>query len=93
MKKLIAQQYILFESKMYSPEDELPTKNPVMVQAWLDAGTAIWIDDEEKKPSVKAIPRTAEPGVAGAAISSESEDGDNLVGKVPKTSARTKKSK
>lgn len=91
MKELIAQQYILFESKMYAPGEKLPVKNPDMVQAWLDAGTAVYVDDEEKKPTAKATPRTAEPGLAGVAVSSEAEDGENLVGKTPKTASRAKK--
>lgn len=91
MRKLIAQQHILFESKMYAPGEELPVKNPDMVQAWLDAGTAVYDDDEEKKTTVKATPRTAEPGLAGVAVASEAEDGENLAGKVPKTASRAKK--
>ena len=39
----------------------------------------------------KARPRTAEPGQPGVAVASESEDGENLVGKVPKTTSRKKK--
>lgn len=91
MQKLIAKAPILFESKMYEVGAELPTKNPQIVEAWLKAGTAVWKDDEvpEKKP-VKARSATAEPGLAGQALASESETGEDLVGKVPKTTARTK---
>lgn len=91
MKALTAQKSILFESKLYKPGDELPTKNAGMVEAWLAAGTAVWIDDETASTKAKARPRTAEPGLPGAAVASESEDGDNLVGKVPKTTSRKKK--
>ena len=92
MQRLTARQSILFESKMYAPGDELPTKNAAMVDAWLAAGTAVWIDDEKTEaPKAKARPRTAEPGQPGVAVSSESEDGENLVGKVPKTASRKKK--
>lgn len=90
MKKLTAQMDILFESKIYAPGEELPTKDEGMVDAWLAAKTAVWIDDEEKK-APEARPRTAEPGLPGAAVSSEAEDGVNLVGRVPKTKARSKK--
>ena len=94
MKVLTAQKSILFESKLYNPGDELPTKNAVMTEAWLAAGTAVWIgDDEPVSTMAKARPRTAEPGLPGAAVASESEDGDNLAGKVPKTSSRKRKSK
>ena len=91
MQKLTAQQSILFESKLYAPGDELPAHNASMVEAWLAARTAAWIDDETAGSAVKARPRTAEPGLPGAAVASESEDGENLVGKVPKTIGRKKK--
>lgn len=90
MQRLTAKQSILFESKMYAPGDELPTKDAGMVEAWLAADTAVWIDDEQPK-APKAKPRTAEPGQPGAAVYSESENGDDLVGKVPKTASRKKK--
>lgn len=91
MQTLTAQSSILFESKMYAPGDKLPTHNAGMVEAWLAAGTAVWIDDEAKSTRAKAQPRTAQPGLTGAAVASESEDGDNLVGRVPKTTRRKKK--
>lgn len=91
MQKLTAQQSILFESKMYAPGEELPTKDAGMVEAWLAAKTAVWIDDEQTKASVQARPATAEPGQPGVSVSSESENGDDLVGKVPKTNRRSKK--
>lgn len=91
MKALTAQKSILFESKMYNPGDKLPTHNASMVEAWLAAGTAVWINDEAKRTTTKARPRTAEPGLPGVTVVSESEDGDDLVGKVPKTTRRKKK--
>lgn len=90
MQKLTAQTSILFESKIYKPGEELPVKDPAMVEAWLEAGTAVWIDDEQKKTPVKARPKTEEPGQPGVAVHSESENGENLVGKVPRTSRRKK---
>ena len=90
MQVLTAQKSILFESKMYAPGDKLPTHNAGMVEAWITAGTAVWIDDEATSTKVKARPRTAEPGLPGAVVVSESEDGDNLAGKVPKTTRRKK---
>ena len=92
MQKLIAKAPILFESKIYEVGSELPTKNPQIVEAWVEAKTAVWIENDVpvEKP-VKARPATAEPGLAGQALVSESEAGEDLVGKVPKTTARTKK--
>ena len=93
MKKLIAKQSILFESKLYAPGAELPTKNTGMVEAWIEAGTAIWIEDETNNAKAKALPKTAEPGQPGVSVASESENGEDLVGKVPKTTGRKKETK
>ena len=119
-KKLIARTEILYNGKMYNTGEELPTNNPQYVDAWLEAGTAVWEGAEkapsdteneetdtengetdtenedsdtenEESESVKGVPQTAEPGLAGKAAASESEDGVDLVGKVPKTAARSKK--
>lgn len=91
MKKLTAQASILFENRIYAPGEKLPTHNAAMVEAWLEAGTAVWIDSEAVKPQAKARPCTAESGLPGKAEASESEDGENLAGKVPKTTRRKKK--
>ena len=91
MKVLTAQKSILFESKMYHPGDKLPAHNATMVDAWINAKTAVWIDDEAIGTNATALPKTAEPGLPGAAVASESEDGDILVGKIPKTTRRKKK--
>ena len=91
MQKLIARTAILYDGKMYDVGAELPTNNPQYVEAWTAAETAVWKDAEEVTTPVKAVARTAEPGLPGMAVASESEDGDDLVGKVPKTAARKKK--
>ncbi len=91
MQKLIARTAILYEGKMYAIGEELPANNPQMVDAWTAAKTAVWKDAEEVTTPVKAVAQTAEPGLPGKAVASESEDGDDLVGKVPKTAARKKK--
>lgn len=113
MKKLIAKVPILYKSHLYGVGEELPTNNPQMVEAWVEAETAVWkgtdpetengteggdengTEDEtesgdENVSAVKAKAVTAEPGLSGQALVSESEDGDDLVGKVPKTAARKK---
>ena len=91
MKRLTAKQNIIFKSKNYAPGDELPTNDASMVEAWLAAGTAVLIDDEQTNTPAKARPATAEPGQPGVAVASKSEDGENLVGKVPKTASRENK--
>lgn len=90
-KRLVATSPILYLSHQYEVGETLPANNPDMVEAWLEAKTATWVAQEQTKVPVKARPATAEPGQQGAAVASESEDGDNLVGKVPKTAKRSKK--
>ena len=41
-KALKAIIHILYNSRMYEPQEELPVDNAEMVEAWIDAGTAIW---------------------------------------------------
>ena len=90
IKVLVAVYPILFLSHQYNVGDVLPTNYQNMVDAWLEAGTAVWKDSEALKANaVKARPKTAEPGLPGVAAASESED--NLAGKVPKTAGRKKK--
>ena len=42
---LIAKRPILHLAKLYHVGDELPTSDPVMFDAWLDAGSAEWQKD------------------------------------------------
>lgn len=42
MEKLIATYPILYLSKQYEIGDELPANDPKMVDAWLEAETAVW---------------------------------------------------
>lgn len=102
MRKLIAKYPILYLSKQYDIGEELVANNPEMVKAWLDAGTAEWVEDEEsvsdgitdekseeELPPATATPVVAEAGLAGDAVGSETDE--NLVGKIPKTPARARK--
>lgn len=85
-KELVAVYPILFLSHQYNVGDALPANYPDMVDAWLKAGTAVW--KTEQASAAKAKPATAEPGLAGEAVSSESAE--NLAGKVPATQKRKK---
>lgn len=49
MRKLIARCPVLYLSKTYKAGDALPLNDPLMVSAWLDAGTAAWDEDAPKK--------------------------------------------
>ena len=61
--KLIAIYPILYRSHQYEIGEELPADDSEMVQAWLDAKTAIWQDDASQ---VKANYRTGGIGRAVA---------------------------
>lgn len=91
---LVALFPILYRSRQYQIGDKLPTNNPDMVNAWIEAGTAKWVDateaDTPSVPAAKAVPKTAEPGLGGQTSAGTETDGDDLVGKVPKTSRRKK---
>lgn len=91
MAKLIAIYPILYRSTQYKVGQSLPADDERMVQAWIGAGTAKWMDDSETKEPTKAKPVTAEPGLPGESKNGESSE--NLVGKVPKTPTRTKAKK
>lgn len=45
MPRLIAKCSVLYQSRMYSPGDPLPANDPVMRDAWLEAGTAVLEND------------------------------------------------
>ena len=102
MLKLIAKYPILYLSKQYDIGDELIANNPEMVNVWIEAGTAEWVEESEPdadsttdgKSEEEVAPATAtlvsaEAGLAGDAVGSETEE--NLVGKIPKTPARSRK--
>lgn len=87
---LIAQTYILYNSKHYKPGDVLPANDPDMLAAWIEAGTAAWVDARELEHE-KVIPVTAVAGIYGSSTSSDSDNGENLVGRVPANASRSKK--
>lgn len=49
MRKLIANNYILYLSHQYKPGDELPPNNQEMVEAWIEANTAHWEGDSAEE--------------------------------------------
>ena len=89
MKKLIATHPILYQSTQYEVGRELPAHDSKMVQAWIDAGTAVW--KEEQQDKAKASPAVAVAGLVG--VSENGESTENLVGKIPETPARSKRGK
>lgn len=102
MRKLIAKTQILYMDKVYGIGDELPASDPVMLQAWLDAGSAEWHAEKRKKKVVEPsepeppAPETiitdakAQPMTAEPGMPGESVTGnpEELIGKIPKTGRR-----
>ncbi len=82
---LVATYPILFESHQYKPGDKLPTHNLEMNEAWLEAGTAFWISEDKK--ATKAVPASAQAGLAGTSIPASEEA---LIGRVPTSGTRAK---
>jgi len=69
---LTAMRSVLYRSTQYEAGDALPADNQAMVEAWLEAGSAVWKDeDEETEAPKKAKRATAPPGTTGL-----SSDGD-----------------
>ena len=77
---------VLYRSKQYNTGDALPADDMAMDEAWLEAGSAVLVSDEEietEKP--KAKPASAMAGLPG--LSSDG-DPDALIGRVPARPAR-----
>lgn len=49
MKKLIAKRSVLYLGRMYDPGDTLPANDQKMVNAWLNAKSAAWDDQEAEE--------------------------------------------
>ena len=47
-KSFVALRSILYLSRQYAAGDTLPTNNPDMVSAWIEAGSAAWVDAKKK---------------------------------------------
>ena len=84
--RLIAVYPILYRSRQYWVGEELPADDAGMVQAWIEAGTAAWVEPDTQKPP-KAKPAAAEAGLAGESQNGETDE--NLGGKGPKTPTRS----
>lgn len=82
---LIALRPVLYHAHQYDTGESLPVNDPEMTELWLAAGTAIWKEEAEpEKPTAKAIPVTATPGMPGIS----STGADELIGRIPKTPER-----
>lgn len=58
MRKLIARRSVLYLGQIYARGDRLPANNPSMVDAWLAAGSAEWLED---KPLENTLPEIKIP--------------------------------
>ena len=90
MMKFVAKCPILCLAHLYEPGEELPTANAEMMLAWLEAGSAEWVEEDKHTDpsSPKAISLTAEPGMPGLALPSCGQ-GEDLAGKVPSRRRRS----
>ena len=79
---LKATRPVLLCNTQYEAGDTLPADNDRLVEAWLEAGSAVWKDEEQAAPEepAKAVPVTAPPGQPG--LSSDG-DPDALIGRIP----------
>lgn len=85
---LVALRSVLYLAHQYRKGDELPTNNSAMVEAWIAAGSAVWVDEDaetESTASVKARPAAAPPGIEG-----RTDSGVEDQGKIPETPERKK---
>lgn len=89
MATLKANIPILLANTQYQPGEDLPANDTALVEAWIESGAAEWA--EEAGTKVKAKPAAARAGLTGKAVGGESEEEEPLVGKIPKTTKRTKK--
>lgn len=93
-RRLRALAYIIpaGTSREYFPGDNLPMDHPD-VEAWVQAGTAVWVEADKEPPAhTKARMVTAPAGLTGAAVGGE-VTGDDLVGKVPATPQRRRRTR
>ncbi len=78
---------VLYRSRQYEVGSALPADDQATVTAWLEAGSARWIEDEDATAPMKpkAKPKTAKSGLPG-----NSSDGDlnALVGRIPEEPRR-----
>lgn len=92
-KCLVAREFIQVGSRIYRPGDILPSEDRGLVEAWIEAGTAVWMDPAEymtAPTSGTAKLVTAMPGLTGLAVGGEAT-GNEMVGRVPLTPERRKR--
>lgn len=81
---------VLYASTMYEAGEVLPATDEALVAAWVECGSAEWIDDEDAQEITarpKAKPAAALAGVTGKATPSHGPEED-LVGRVPAPKTR-----
>lgn len=89
-KVLKATRLILYRGQLYDAGDELPADDQHDVAEWLKFGSAAWLPEKSEK-ALSARPAGAVTGRGGLAAGGEKDiDGNDLVGKVPKTAQRSK---
>lgn len=88
---LKATRLILYRGRLYDAGDELPADDQHDVEEWLKFKSAAWLPVNPER-GMTAKPVSAVPGRDGLIANGQKDiDGNNLVGRVPKTAARNKK--
>lgn len=88
---LTAMRPVLYRSRQYEAGDTLPGDDLATVAAWLEAGSAKWLDDEAAvAPAAIVKMAAAQPGLPG--ISSDG-DPEALVGRAPEKPVSRKRKK
>ena len=84
MRKLVAKRPVLYRSTQYRAGDALPADNQAMVDAWLEAKSAEWVDEANDAPAkAEPVAETAEP--------EEATEPEEPKKKTPAKKATTKK--
>lgn len=84
--RLIATRSILYLNFMYKGGDELPFYDKATVDAWVDAGSAKWVDDDHETVKEKAEDEILPPPAAPDTAEPQSDTA------VPAKKSRTRKS-
>ncbi len=80
MAKIIAKRPILLANHIYQPGDLLPAWDAALVAAWLEAGSAVLVEDDTaniKKYDAAALEENSQAGDVPTVQNSDTEPSDN----------------
>ena len=76
MERLIAKRAVLYQGRQYEPGEPLPAYDPLMVDAWLRAGTAKMVSDA-KPEETTAGDNNGQNGQDGQDAENGAQDGQS----------------